>query len=195
MAKRFYNPGAAFEETLKFDHPTNDIREQNINSYWTVKAPEHGFFEVPTEIEFPGKDGEPLRVAVNFWQRVKRDYEKYGVVLVDVHAKLKPGDNTVHADDEAREMGDERWRESLFELVREHEKLCLEVRSAGMKPQRAKGRIAYALKVLNIEDPAQDVADVVKKREDTSKMAELEKKLAEMQRQIVDMATATAKGK
>jgi hypothetical protein len=190
MAKRFYNPGTAIDNRIQFDHPTNDIREQNIVSYWSFHAPAQSFFEIPTEIEVMTTEGSVRHVSVEFWKQIKTDYARYGVVLVDQKAKPRDAlDNVVSTDKEAREKGDELWKESLFQLYREHERLCMEARSAGAKPRRAIGPTAYALKVLNIEDPAGDIADVVQKKEDVSKVASLEAQIAELQKVVMNLAT------
>ena len=62
MAKRFYNPGAKFKELLRFDNPINEIKQQNLVSFWPIEAEEESFFEVPTELTFNLAGGEEVSV-------------------------------------------------------------------------------------------------------------------------------------
>lgn len=191
MAKRFYNPGTAIENLLQFDNPTKGDNGEVFPSYYRLKVPAHSFFEVASEIEVPAGDGTSVSVALDVWKRIANDYAKYGVVLIDDKLKtLKSGGNLAKEDKSARELGDRIWEENLFDLVREHQQLCIAARQAGMVPRRAVGPVAHALKTLNIEDPAADVADVVKAKEDNSRVAVLEKELGDLKTLLANLSKA-----
>lgn len=190
MAKRFYNPGTAIENRLQFDNPTKGENGEVFPSYFPLNIPEHTFFEVSTEMEVPAIGGDTITVSLEIWKRVAADYARYGVVVIDPKLKdLKDGGNIAKTDAEAKKLGDDIWKDSLLQLIREHQQKCLEARQAGMVPRRAVGPVAYALKTLNVEDPAGDVADVVQRKQDVSEVESLKKQLEEMKTIVMNMAT------
>lgn len=185
MSVKFYNPGSRIYELMKFDHPTNDPKVQNLVSYYQIDAAEASFFEVPTEITVITDSGEERNISVNFAKRLKEDYREFGVVMIDPKRdpKKKPiadEDNVALNEKDAKIKGDLLLKDAMFRLIREHETIVIEARNNGHRPQRAKGNVAHALKTLGIEDPANDVEDVVKRKQDTSEVAELKRQVEEL---------------
>jgi hypothetical protein len=179
MAKRFYNPGAKFKELLRFDNPTNEAKSQNLVAYWPLEAEEESFFEVPTELSFTLPGGEEVSVPVQFWKTIKIAYAPHGVVLVDAGVKNpSPEDNVAATDKAAIEKASLLYRGALVELVREHQENCAKVRAAGMIPRPATNVVARALKLLGIEDPANDLNTVLQRRQDNDEVTSLKTQLA-----------------
>ena len=194
MSVKFYNPGSPINEMMRFDHPTNDPKVQNLVSYWPIKVDEKSFFEVPTEITVMTLSGEEQNLAVSFWKRIKEDYRDFGVVMIDPKrdVKKKPiaeEDNVALNEKDAKEKGELLFKDAQFRLIREHETICIEARNNGHRPQRAKGNVAHALKTLGIEDPANDVEDVVKRKQDVSEVG------ARFRRQVEELKSLMLKGK
>lgn len=195
MAKRFYNPGAKFKEMLRFDNPTNEIKSQNLVSYWPIEADEESFFEIPTELTFRVQGGEEVSVPVQFWKQIKQAYAAHGVVLVDEDVKSPaPEDNVAPTDEAAIKKAKVLYRASLIELVREHQENCAKVRAAGMIPRPATNVVARALKILGIEDPANDLNTVLQRRQDNDELAALKAQLARVEKMIGANAHANAGG-
>lgn len=181
MAVKFYNPGPRIFEKLAHDHPTNDVKMMNTISYYQLDAPEKAFFDVPTELTIETEVGEHT-VPVRFADRIQADYKPFGVVRINPKPRqpIHEDDNVALTEKEAREKGERLWREAMMQLVREHKQRCDEARNANLTPQRAKGTVAHALRTLGLEDPANDVADLLQRKQDDSRVAQLEKDLAEM---------------
>lgn len=191
-AKRFYNPGPAITETVRFDKPFND-KESNTVAYHHLSAPEAGFFEVPSVITINQEGGEAIEVPTQLPTIIRQQFRKQGFVMVDPSAKIKPGDNVVKTDKEAIALGNEMLEEDLYETYREHERICLERKNAGLKPKRATGRVAWAINRLGVEDPANDIEDVVKRKQDQTEVDKLKEQLEEMKRLVMNLATAKGK--
>lgn len=188
MAKRFYNPGNAINEMLRFDHPTNEPKDLNNVAYYRLEVAPRSFFEVPTHTEVETANG-PQEVAVGFWKRIKEDYRSYGVVLVDPKARDAAGDDNVAASDkEAREKGDALFKEHLIALAREHVARCEEARAYGGVPRRAIGNTAHALKVLGITDPADQVGTAVESTKKTAEISALEEKINRLEKLLESKA-------
>lgn len=188
MAVEFYNPGPAIYEKLRFDHPTNDIKSQNLISYFQIDVPGQSYFDVPTEVGVQTEQGEQF-VSVRFADRIQADYRALAVVRVNPKAKnINEEDNVAGDRKEAKVKAERLWRDAMLQLVREHEKTCYEIKAAGLKPQRAKGTIAHALKTLGIEDPANDVADVLERKRDTSEVDSLKQQIAELRSMVLKKA-------
>lgn len=189
MAVKFYNPGSRIYEKLAFDHPTNDVKQMNLISYFQIDAPARSFFEVPTEVEVETEAG-PQNVSVRFADRIQADYKALGVVRINPKAKepVSDDDNVALDAKEAREKGERLWKDAMIQLVREHKQLCDEARNHGMTPQRARGTVKHALEELGIEDPANDVADVLKRSRDDDKIQKLEDEIAELRKALIGKA-------
>ncbi len=198
MAVKFYNPGFKIREMMKFDHPTNDIKQENINSYWWVVADAKSFFMVPTEISLETING-PVDISVPFPRLVKEQYREHAVVMIDpkrdtTKRPIAEEDNVATNEREAKAKAELLWKDAQLKLIREHEDRCREARDAGKRPQRAKGNIKHALDALGIEDPANDIEDVIQRKQDTSEVGELRAQLKSIQDQMADFLAAT-KGK
>lgn len=191
MAVRFYNPGSRIYEKLAFDHPTNDVKQMNLISYFQIDAPARSFFEVPTEVEVETESG-PQNVSVRFADRIQSDYKALGVVRINPKAKQPIGDddNVALNDKEAREKAQRLWKDAMVQLVREHKQLCDEARNHGLTPQRARGTVKHALEELGIEDPANDVEDVLKRSRDDERVKKLEDELAELRSALLARGSA-----
>lgn len=189
MSKRFYNPGANLDEMFKFDNPNADLKNENGIGYWKVTASPASFFEVPTDISFKDGDNETT-IAVRFWDRIKLDWKKFGVVLVDAKAKqpVSEDDNVALNDKDAKAKGDRLWRDATIELVSEHRAMCDEMRSNGFTPKRAIGNVARALRELGIEDPANDVQTVLERKQDNDEVSALKSQLADLQKTVLALA-------
>lgn len=180
MAVKFYNPGSKIFELMKFDHPTNDIKQMNLVSYFQVDANEKSFFEVPTEVTVQAESGEQT-VAVKFADRIQKEYRDLAVVRINHKATdIHEDENVAVNDKDAKEKGERLWKECMQNLIREHVKAVTETRNNGLTPSRARGTVAHAFKTLGIEDPANDVADVLSRKQDTSEIDTLKKQVADL---------------
>jgi|SRR6185437_11295966 len=200
MARRFYNPGTKINEIVKFDHPTNDIKDQNIVSYWPVLAEAKSFFDVPTEVSVPTLDGDTTQISVRIADIIRHDYKHLGVVMIDPSRDIKKkpiGDeeNIALNEKDAKEKGDRIWLAHLYELVRDHERTVMEIKAKGSRPERARGNVAFAFKTLGIKDPANDVEDVLQREQDGGKVSALEAQLAQMQADMAKLVANMSKGK
>lgn len=170
---RFYNAGTAIDEKLQYTHPTKDPREGNTLSYHFLKAEEKDFFEVPDTLFIDSPEGE-IQVPVNFTKRVKLLYQTRGVILIDAKRKDIPDDdNAAPSEKEAKIKGDAMWREYLKTIAQEHYTAVAETKSFGGVPRAAKGLTKYALNMLNMEDPADQVDTVMRAKEGQSTNAEM----------------------
>jgi hypothetical protein len=192
MAVRFYNPGFKISELLRFDHPTNDVKVQNLISYYRVEAEPKAFFDVPTETEVETEQG-PMPVAVRFADRIQKEYKAQGVVRVNPKAKdVHESENVALTEKEAKEKGEHLWRESLKALVDEHDATCAQARANGMRPRAATGNTKYALKVLGFDDPANDADTVLNRKQDTGETEALKAQLAALQNTVNQLIGAKA---
>lgn len=188
MAVKFYNPGSKIFEKLAFDHPTNDVKQMNLVSYFQIDAAEKSFFDVPTEVAVNAESGEQF-VAVRFAERIQKDYKDLGVVRINPKAKeINEDDNVALNEKDAKEKAERLWKECMQQLIREHVKAVNETKHAGLTPSRAKGTVAHAFKTLGIEDPANDVADVLNRAQDNNKVTELQRELAELRLLVMKKA-------
>ena len=189
MSIRFYNPGSRIYEKMAFDHPTNDIKSMNLVSYYTIDVGAKELFDVPTEVPVDAESGEQY-VSVKFADRIQKDFKPLAVIRINPKAKdINEDDNVAANESDAKKKGEILWREAMLQLVRDHKRSCDEARHAGLTPARARGTIAHALKTLGIEDPANDVADVLSRRQDQSEVSLLKSELADMQKMLLNLAS------
>lgn len=194
MAVKFYNPASRITETLRFDSPLKDERQQPLVAYHNLDVPAESYFEVPTELSVT-IDGEPLSVSVQL-PKIVRDQYRFSHCVVQIDpardTKRKPisdEENVAVNEKDAKTRADELWKQTMIGLVREHKRLCNEARHNGLTPMRARGNVAHALRALGIEDPANDVEDVLKRKADDSETAKLRAELDEMKKLVMNMAT------
>jgi hypothetical protein len=191
MPVRFYNPGPAMNERLRYDNPIGDPKESNMVSGHILNVPEKDFFDVPTEIRIDEKEGEFV-VPVKFADRVQALYRHIGIVRINPNPKrpIEDDDNVALNEKDAREKGERLWRDCMIDMVRAHTQQCAEIRSHNNIPTRARGTTAQAFRTLGIEDPANDVADVLSRKQDVSEVAELRRQLEELKTLMLTGAKA-----
>jgi hypothetical protein len=183
MAIKFYNPGTKIDDTLRFDHPTNDPKYQNNISYYQLHAEPQSFFEVPTVLVIKTETGGEVEVPVRFAPQIKLDYKSYGLVQINPNlepAKIHPDDNVAANEKDAKEKGDRLWQEYIVEKAREYILQVEQVRAMGGVPMRAKGVYAHALKSLNMSDPADLVGNQVVKTADDARFTAMQKQIEEL---------------
>ena len=192
MAVEFYNPGHRINEMMRFDHPTNDDKQMNNVSYFVVDAPEHGYFEIPSEVEVQTEQG-PVQISVKFADRIQRDFREYGVVRIVDPKKvtINEDDNTAADKKSAKEKGERLWSDYLVAKAREHIQNVETTFAIGGIPQRARGDFAHALKMLNMEDPADKVGVALSRAGDTETVKDLKAQIEELR----GLVLAGAKGK
>ena len=190
MAIRFYNPGSKIQEMMRFDHPTNDIRKQNLVSYFQVNAAAESFFDVPTEMEVETDSGT-ITIAVKFAELIQHDYREYGVVRIDPKPKkpISETDNAALTEKDAKAKGDGLWKDFLVAKAREHYLMVESAYAHGGIPSRARGIYAHALKVIGMEDPADKVGTAIGHTQESEKVTRLEEQV----KQLMEMVTAKGK--
>lgn len=184
---KFYNPGTKIEDTLRFDHPTNDPKYQNNISYYKLVAEPQSFFEVPETIEIKTDTGSELTVPVRFAPQIKLDYKSYGLIQINPKldaSKIHPDDNLAANEKDAKEKGDRLWQEYIVEKAREYILQVEQVRAMGGVPMRAKGVYAHALKSLNMTDPADLVGNAVAKTAEDVRFATMQKQIEDLTRLV-----------
>lgn len=167
---RFYNGGNADDLTLAY---TVD----NRNAYHHIRIEAKSFFEVPEMKTLPGNK----KVFTNFDQTVPTRKGQFGVIRVDPDADEAPFTGVIaRTDEEARKIGDERHRDYLIQLVQDYTNHVEKLRAQGMTALPAQGYTRYALKALNVEDPAESVRNLVNKAEESKEIKALRKQVEEL---------------
>lgn len=189
MSVRFYNPSTLINEPLRYDNPVNDIKDTNLVAFHHIHAPEKSFFDVPTEISVETPEGEII-VPVKFADRIQALYRRYGVVRINPKPKtpIIEDDNVALNEKDAKEKGERLWKDCMIDLIRAHTQQCAEIRSHNNIPMRARGMVAHALKTLGIEDPANDVVDVLSRKQDSGEVADLRKQIEELKTMMLKAA-------
>jgi len=181
---RFYNGGDAINARIPFDNPNNDIKKDNIVSYFHLQAPAESFFEVPDAIT-SGRN----RSFSNFDLTIMSKWARFGVVRIDPTIDPTMSSTPVAANDrEAKILGDRIHEEYLMQLVQDYVNRVEEAKSQGMTILPAQNYLKHALKKLGIADPALTVRNAVEKsksgsEEDKLKISLLEQQIAQMQAQ------------
>lgn len=181
MAK-FYNPGFKWEELLKYDNPVADAREVNNVSYFRLRAPEKGVFEVPDTMLMKLATGEEIDVPLRFKKLIQSQYSDRGVVLID--------GNGEEAEKAARKTAETQWKQYLHDKANEWIRIVHEVKAAGQIPRPAQGLFQRVLEELGMEDPADNVSVVTRAKEGQQENKELQRQIAEMQKQIAQLTGA-----
>ena len=153
---RFYNPGFAFHDTLKFDNPVNDEKSSNI-SYYRLEAPAKGFFEVKDTQTVNLATGEEFEVPLRFKELVRTQYADRGVVLVIPGRKCREEENIAASDEDAKRKGTELWKQFTTAKCNEWFGIVEEVKANGRLPRPAEGLFKRCLEERGISDPA-DIA-------------------------------------
>lgn len=160
---KFYNAGKRISELFRFsttDSSAGQAEKGDGTSFWALEAPEKGWFFVPTEIS---AGTETIRV--NFAEDIKRKFGHMGVVLLDPRynrAEEDPDKELQGYAIAASEAGvieraEEIWKLYLRSVVDNHMADCDQALSAGGRPRKASGFTRYALKVLAVDDPGQQL--------------------------------------
>lgn len=178
---RFYNPGTKIDEKIQYTHPTKDPKEGSTLSYYGFAVDQKDFVDVPDVLNLISPEGEELTVAVNFAKRIKKDYQNRGVILIDSRLKdILDDDNAATDDKEAKRKGDLMWREHLKSIVQAHYTSVAETKSFGGVPRAAVGLTKYALNMLNMEDPADQVDTITRAKEGQASDAATQKQIADL---------------
>lgn len=184
---RFYNGGDKINDRIPFDNPNNDIKVDNIVSYYHLQAPAQGYFEVPDSIA-TGRN----RSFSNFDLTVMSKWGQLGVVRVDRDIDPAMSATPVAPDDrEAKILGDRIHEEYLTKLVQDYVNRVEEAKAQGKLILPAQGYTKHALKKLGIADPALTVKNMVEKQKSGSDEDKLKISLLEAQiKQMQDQQTA-----
>lgn len=193
---RFYNPGTKIDEKIQYTHPTKDPKEGSTLSYYTFSVDAKEFVDIPDTLTLDTPEGE-VTVAVNFGKRIKKDYQARGVVLVDARLKNVLDDDNAAADDkDARRKGDLMWREHLKSIAQQHYTSVAETKSFGGVPRAAVGLTKYALNMLNMEDPADQVDTITRAKEGQASNLATQEQIAQLLARINQLEGAKgAQGK
>lgn len=177
---RFYNPGQEINDRLQYTHPTKDPREGNTTSYHLMEAPREDFFEIPDQLVIDSPEGE-IQVPVNFGKRIKALYQARGVIqVIEGKKDVSEDDNVAASDKEAKIKGAAMWREYLKAMVQQHYTSVAEVKSFGGVPRAAQGLTKYAIKFLNMEDPADQVDTITRAKEGQTSNADMQAKIDQL---------------
>jgi hypothetical protein len=193
---RFYNPGTKIDEKIQYTHPTKDPKEGSTLSYFPFLVQEKDFVDVPDTLMLDTPEGE-VTVAVNFSKRIKQDYQNRGVILVDARLKnIIEDDNAAVDDKEARRKGDAMWRDYLKSICQDHYTRVQEIKSFGGVPRAAVGLTKYALNVMNMEDPGDQVDTITRAKEGQASNLETQQQIAQLLARINQLEGAkSAQGK
>lgn len=185
MQYRIYNAGLQIETSLSFSL-TQEKGDHTIGHH-IVKLPNRGWITEDTELDLP--NGSTLRVEFP-WDIVRR-YGERGVVIVlgkkDKERMFGAGEVPEHVpyaetEEQAIEKAEELWTGFTRKLAQEHIDNSLQARANGGTLRKATGIVAFALKMHNIVDPADEMlarmnaggTDEATKKE----LAEVKKQLA-----------------
>jgi hypothetical protein len=170
MAFRFYNGGNA--DSVTFPYSVEDR-----NAFYPVRIPEKDFFELPESIRINGK-----QYWTNFDITVITRKGPTGVVRVDKDAEETAFTGPIaRTDKEARALGDKIHEEYLIGLVQDYINRVEAFKAQGLNPLPAQGYTKYALKKLNVSDPAEPVRNFVLKATEAEKLKELEAKIQHLE--------------
>jgi hypothetical protein len=151
---RFFNPGFAWNDTLKYDNPVGDAREINLISYYRVEAPQKDFFEVKDTTMMRLPTGEEYDVPLRFKELIRQQYAERGVILVVAGRVCTEEENIAGSDDEAKKKGNAMWRHFLREKANEWVRIVEETKATGQLPRPATGLFKRVLEEIGMQDPA-----------------------------------------
>ena len=155
---RFYNAGRKIEEIMPYSVSTGP--DVHCVAHWWLRAPEEGFFEVPTHLDIPST-GETI--TVHFARDIVRKFGERGVIqIVAGYNEARedaesPVENFPFAatDERAIERGKDLFERYLRKVVEAHLNDCQNSMASGGAPKVARGFTKWALERLNIEDPGE----------------------------------------
>lgn len=175
---RFWNPGFAWKDTLKFDNPVNEPNSSNI-SYYVVDAPAKSFFEVKDTVTVDlgaGEFEQPLR----FRELIRSQYAERGVVLVTMGRECNEEENIAGSDADAKSKGNRIWREYMKEKANEWFRIVHEVKANGAIPRAATGLFKRVLEELGMEDPADSAGMLTAAKEGQQSNLDMQKQIEEL---------------
>ena len=168
---RFYNGGNADNLTLPYS-------VDGRNSFYFVRINSKEFFEVPETVRIQNKT-----YFTNFDITIPTRKGPMGIIRVDGDAEETAATGRIaRSDEEARKLGDAIHQEYLIGVVQDYTNLMKLYHAQGFNPLPAQGYVKHALKVLNIEDPAEPVRNFVAKAAENDRIAELEAKVAALEK-------------
>lgn len=193
---RFYNPGQKICDKLQYTHPTKDPKEGSALAYYDFIVESKEFVDVSDTQTLETPEGE-VTVAVNFSKRIKKDYQNRGVILIDARLKnILEDDNAATDDKGAKLKGDAMWRDYLKSICQDHYTRVQEIKSFGGVPRAAVGLTKYALNVMNMEDPADQVDTITRAKEGQASNQETQQQIAQLLARINQLEGAkSAQGK
>lgn len=166
---RFYNGGNADDLTLPYT-------VEGRNAFYFVRIKGKDFFEVPETIRVNGKSH-----FTNFDITIPTRKGAIGVVRVDKDTEETASSGRVaRSDHEARKLGDKIHEEYLIGLVQDYINRVEQFKLQGMNPLPAQGYVKYALKTLNVADPAEPVRNFVQRASEDERIKALESKIEEL---------------
>lgn len=177
---KFYNPGFAWKETLKYDNPVGDPREVNLISYYVVEAPEAGFFEVKDTTVMKLPTGEEYEIPLRFKELVRTSHAEHGVVLIAPGRKCTEEENIAGTDEEAKKKGNTIWRNHARDKANEWLRIVHETKASGQIPRAATGTFKRFLELCGVEDPADQAGLIGKAKEDQKSNQDLQSQMAEL---------------
>lgn len=194
---RFYWPGTDVNERWAFDNPfKNSDRSGELQAiaYYPVNVKQGQFFHIPTALTIINDAQEELTANVQgVFNSIMQQYREQGVVLVEKkrHTTRLNDPNVASTDEEAKELGDGLWMEFLRGKALEWHGIVQNTRAMGGVPLPASGLFKYALKKLNMQDPANTIEVIENERragqqarEDINTIAALKAQNEDLQRRM-----------
>lgn len=172
---RFYNPGFAWKDTLKFDNPVQETNSSNI-SYYVVSAEARSFFEV-ADTQTVDVGGQEFEVPLRFKDLIRQQYAERGVVLVVPGKEFGEEDNRAGTDEEAKKKGAAIWKQFTINKCNEWFQIVEEVKASGRLPRPAEGLFKRCLEERGIADPADVATGLAKAQEGQKDNKDLQAKL------------------
>jgi hypothetical protein len=193
---RFFNPGFAWNDTLKYDNPVGDIREMNNISYYRIDAPARGFFNVKDTMTMTLPTGEEYDVPLRFKELVRSTYAERGVVLVTPNRECGEDENIAPTDEEAKKKGNAIWKEYMKAKANEWNQIVYEVKAAGQLPRAATGLFKRVLEELAMPDPADIATGFAQAKEGQQSNLDLQQQIAALTATVNQLIGAkSAQGK
>jgi len=176
---RFYNPGFAWNETLKFDNPVSDSQSSNI-SFHPINAGNKSFFEVAEMQVVILPTGEAMEVPLRFKELVRLQYADKGVVLVVPGRTCTELENIAENDVDAKRKGTAVWKQYMMDRCNEWFRLVEEIKAQGRLPRPAEGLFKRCLLECGIADPADYATVLSKAKEDQQENKDMQKQISDL---------------
>lgn len=188
MMFRFYNGGLKLDTAVHYSLPPASKEDGERNALWRIEAEEKSFFEAPAMIQVK-KIG---MVVTNLDRTILDKFGPLGVVLVDDREDLM-GMPVEKTDKKAKERGDAAFQEYLEDAAQKYLNQVQESKARGLTVWPARDFVKYALKKLNMADPALEVRNFVEKAAETSEVATLKAQMAELLARLGEKPVANAR--